>query len=406
MTSINPRHRGQHAPRSRVLVVHQAAELYGSDRSLLDLLAGLDRSRLEPIVCVPQSGPLVDRLRALAIEVQVAPLLKVRRGTLLAPWRLVRLVGEIRRALREIDTLVNGRGIDCVYTNTLAVLAGALWAARNKVPHIWHVREIIDRPKVVSSCFRHLVAGLADRVICNSDETRRWIAPDRAARTVTIWNGTESLPDEVRLPEARAKARARLALPTGVPVILVVGRINARKGQDLVVDAVELIRPEHQAPFRLLFVGGGVPQESGALDTLKARIASSAHASRIEIHPFAEEIADYYLAADILVLPSRHPESFGRVAIEAMSYGLPVIAAAHGGALEIIEEGSTGLFFRPNSAKALSVELTALLRDAELRQRMGEAGRDRHRESFHLEAYVAKVQAELVSAIEGSLSFL
>lgn len=385
---------------STILVVHQSAELYGSDRSLLDLLGGLDRSRFVPIVCVPEHGPLIDKLQAFGIEVHVAPLLKVRRRTMLEPWRVLKIPGAVRRAMEVITQLVGGRKVNLVYTNTLAVMAGAIWASCNKIPHVWHVREIINRPPIVSFCFRRLVATLADRIICNSNETLQWVASGQSTSAVTVWNGIESLADTVHLPALRASARSRLNLPSNVPVILVVGRINARKGQDLVLDAIEMIQPEHKAPFHLLFVGGVVHGETAPLDALKAKIAKSIHASQISVHPFTDQVADYYLASNILVLPSRHPESFGRVAIEAMSFGLPVIAAAHGGALEIVEEGETGLFFTPSSAQALASKLLTLLKDAELRERMGEAGRNRQRRLFSIGAYVEQMHSELLAALE------
>ena len=211
-----------------ILIVHQSAELYGSDRSLLDLLSTLDRTRFIPIVCIPEHGPLEGRLKELGIEIHITPLLKVRRSTLSKPWKLPQLPGVVARVLREVSALVKGRKIDLVYTNTLAVMAGAFWAAKNKVPHVWHVREIIHQPKLASIFFRTIVSALSDRVICNSDETRRWISP-RSANALTVWNGVASIDTTAPPGDLRAAARARLNLSPDVPVILMVGRINERK---------------------------------------------------------------------------------------------------------------------------------------------------------------------------------
>ena len=63
----------------RVLVFHQSAELYGSDRSLLDLLIGLDRDRYEFIICLPEHGELEVELCKHGFEVQVIPIIKVSR---------------------------------------------------------------------------------------------------------------------------------------------------------------------------------------------------------------------------------------------------------------------------------------------------------------------------------------
>jgi glycosyltransferase involved in cell wall biosynthesis len=382
-----------------ILIVHHSAELYGADLSLLDLLSGLDMSRFTPIVCIPEQGPLVDRLKVLGIEVHITPLLKLSRHTLSTPWKLPLVLSLVFRALREISTLVKGRKIDLVYTNTLAVIAGALWAAKNRVPHVWHVREIIPRPRLASIFFRAIVSALSDQVICNSDETRRWIAPRSSATAVTVWNGTKSIDATLPLGDLRAAARAKFNLAQDVPVVLMVGRVNARKGQDLLLNAVEMIDRTVGVPFHLMFVGGGAPGETRSVKQLLRNIAASTHRCQISVHSFADQINEYYLAADIVVVPSRHPESFGRVVIEAMSYGLPVIAAAHGGVLESVENKRTGLFFQPNNAHELYTQLMLLLKDGELRRRLGLAGRERQRDLFTVETYVEKVQTILLAVI-------
>lgn len=380
-----------------ILVVHHSAELYGSDRSLLDLLSAMDKSRFAPIVCIPEQGPLVDRLQRLGVEVHITPLLKLCRRTLSTPWKLPLLPSHVFRALREISVLVNGRKIDLVYTNTLAVMAGALWAAKKKVPHVWHVREIVHRPRLASIFFREIVAALSDQVICNSEETRRWIMPRTSAPAITVWNGIEPIQVESRPGSHNTHARQRLNLPADALVVLMVGRINERKGQDLLMDAIEMIDIQTVVPFHLLFVGGGAPGETLAVERLLANVAGSKHRDRISLHSFADPIDDYYLAADIVVLPSRHPESFGRVAIEAMAYGLPVIAAAHGGVLEIVDGERTGLFFEPSNAQVLCAQLILLMKDSDMRRRFGVAGRERQRELFSVQTYVERVQAVLLS---------
>lgn len=386
-----------------ILIVHHSAELYGSDRSLLDLLSALDKSRFAPIVCIPEHGPLVDRLQSLGVEVHITPLLKLCRRTLSTPWKLPLLPGHVVRALREISALVNGRKIDLVYTNTLAVMAGALWATKNNVPHVWHVREIVHRPRLASIFFREFVSAFSDQVICNSDETRNWIMPRASVPAITVWNGVEAVNVESHPGSPTARTRRRLNLPADALVVLMVGRINERKGQDLLLDAMEMIDIEDVVPFHLMFVGGGTPGETGPVELLLKNVANSKHRSRISVHSFSEQIDDYYLAADIAVLPSRHPESFGRVAIEAMSHGVPVIAAAHGGVLEIVDGERTGLFFEPNNALALCTQLILLMKDSNLRRRLGVAGRERQQEFFTVETYVEKVQSVLLS-VAGRMS--
>jgi glycosyltransferase involved in cell wall biosynthesis len=377
-----------------VLIVHQSAELYGSDRSLFDFLSGIDRGHFLPLVLVPEHGPLVDKLASLGVEVHVTPLIKAGRRTVTSPWFAFRLAITAPRVLRAITRLVKGRRIDLVYTNTVAVLAGAIWAALHRVPHIWHVREIIQTPRIASLFYRGLVPALSARIICNSNQTRRWISPSSAA-AVTIWNGVPLIEYDILRSESRRTRRATLGLPADSVVILMAGRINGWKGQDLLLDALEKIAEEESPPFHLLLIGSGAPGQFHMVEELIQRVENSRHRGRISMHFFSDNMTDYYLSADLVVVPSRLPEPFGRVAIEAMAYGLPVIAARHGGLVEIVNEGQTGVLFEPNNAQSLKEALVALLKDAALRKCLGTAGQSRQRELFAVRTYVRNLEAEL-----------
>jgi glycosyltransferase involved in cell wall biosynthesis len=105
------------------------------------------------------------------------------------------------------------------------------------------------------------------------------------------------------------------------------------------------------------------------------------------------DIWPVWRASDIAVVPSTEPEPFGMVAIEAMACGLPVVAAAHGGLLDIVDDGRSGLLFTPRDADALAAALQRLAGDAALRQRLGSAGAQRQAEHFSLAAQVAQTRA-------------
>src|SRR3989339_291350 len=93
-------------------------------------------------------------------------------------------------------------------------------------------------------------------------------------------------------------------------------------------------------------------------------------------------------ACDLAVVPSTEPESFGMVAIEAMAAGRPVIAAAHGGILDIVEPGITGLLVKPKDEGALADAMERLLGDTELCVKMGQAGQARQAQLFSLDSQV------------------
>ena len=377
----------------RVLVFHQSAELYGSDRSLLDLLIGLDRDRYEFIICLPEHGELEVELCKHGFEVQVIPIIKVSRR-LFSISSLIGLPLESWRSFRSINQIINGRVIDFCYSNTLAVLGGAIWAFLKRKPHIWHVREIIQKPLVISLLFRLLARFFSTYVICNSIQTLGWLTgqSNPSQHNRVVWNGVATS-NALKLSNGHVKVKTDLGFNPSLPLILLVGRINAWKGQDLLIDAVDILVAQGQSDFSVAFVGSAPPGQPYFMTKLKNRIADRLFYTNIHVIEFTNDISNYYAAADIAVVPSREPEPFGRVAIEAMAAGLPVVAAKHGGLMEIIEDEVTGLLFQPNEAAALASSLKRLLQSGELRNKMGSAGRQRQIKLFSLETYRNNVVA-------------
>jgi glycosyltransferase involved in cell wall biosynthesis len=100
-------------------------------------------------------------------------------------------------------------------------------------------------------------------------------------------------------------------------------------------------------------------------------------------------VGAYYERAAVVVCPS-HREGYGVAAREAMAHGRPVVASAVGGLLDAVEDGTTGLLVPPRDPAALRSAVAMLLADADLRRRLGGAGREAARERFSWEAATAE----------------
>ena len=121
----------------------------------------------------------------------------------------------------------------------------------------------------------------------------------------------------------------------------------------------------------------------------------------MSFNSFEVDIFSVWRGSQIAVVPSTEPESFGMVAIEAMACGLPVLAAGHGGLLDIVLPEQTGLLFEPGNAAALADALARLAADPALRARLGAAGAQRQSEVFSMDRQAERTQAvyrELVAA--------
>jgi glycosyltransferase involved in cell wall biosynthesis len=182
-------------------------------------------------------------------------------------------------------------------------------------------------------------------------------AYDERTETRTIYDCAPAL----RRPAAAAvqAIRARFA---GKLLFGQVGQLDdAMKGQRLTIAAacrLESLRPN----ILFLLIGEGRDEQA-----LKAE---AGHMSNVQFTGWRADIEDYYAALDTLVFPSRS-EGLGSAILEAMSFGIPVVAAAVGGIPEVIEPGSNGILFAAGDVEELTAQLTRVADAAELRRELG-----------------------------------
>ncbi len=363
---------------------HQSAELYGSDRVLLDLACTVQAEGGTAVVLLPYSGPLTEAFAQRGIAFHVLPVVKLTRAHL-SIQGLFQLAGEALTCLGRYDRIFSGRTVHLVHSNTLAVLGGALWAKRRHLAHLWHVHEIMVSPRIAAYGFPRLVNALADHVVCNSNATLAWmhsVQPRLGAKMRVIWNG---VPAPV-VNDSSAVAQLRLQYrPQGVRLAVgLLGRINRLKGHDVLIDAAELLHHQGVRDFSLVLIGSPPPGQDTFLQQLQQRIRQSPLRERIVLQDFTANVWPSYAALDIVCVPSTEPESFGLVAAEAMAAARPVIASNIGALGEIVEDGATGFTVPPRDAQALAASLLTLLNSEALRQQMGLSGAHRMQSQFSM----------------------
>lgn len=368
-----------------ILFVHQSADLYGSDKVVFNLADRLRTYGYRTVVMLPCHGPLVAKLVEAEIDTLIQPVGKIARATL-SPrgllvlardlWRLYRLSGELRQRYE----------FDLVYSNTIATVGGALLARVWHKPHVWHVHEIICKPRVAARLFPHIVGWWADTVISNSKQTAWWlesVVPTLKEKNVVVWNGVGNATPKSASP---CVFRQAWGVRDEEIVIALVGRINRWKGHWLLLDALEQLSRDSQHSFKLVYVGDAPPGQSEIAQELRDRVKASTIRDQVVFQSFVDDIHSLWVNIDIAVVPSIEPEPFGLVAIEAMRAEKPVVGAAHGGLLEIIVDGETGTLFSPGDASALASALAALIQSSALRERYGRAGKERQQRLFSLDA--------------------
>jgi phosphatidylinositol alpha-1,6-mannosyltransferase len=286
----------------------------------------------------------------------------------------------IHRELPRID-LIHAHWVEPAFIASLANLM-------HRKPLVISVHSL--KPKV-SRLHRHTL-GIADRVLFNSDYTRRQaVEKGYACRGQVIHQGYDSSLFGT-LPRT-GNFRAKLAIPMDVPMVCAVGRMIEVKGLHILAAAAQTFLVSH--PTAHLVIAGDGPErakiESFSSGSVRSRIHFPGAIAR-------EEIAELLADADLFINPgiidrNGRAEAFGITTIEAMACGLPVIASRVGGIPETILDGVTGCLIPPADVARLAAAIENLLDDATLRKQMGTAGRQVAREKFSWNALAAKVRA-------------
>ena len=372
-----------------ILFIHQSAELYGSDKTLLLLLKNLDKNKFKPVVLLPFDGPLKEALENENIEVVIAPVLKLYRK-LFTPKNLIGFFKDIKTAFKIVNELHKKYQFTLIYSNTLAVLLGIMFAWKNNIKHLWHVHEIIEKPSLFKKAFVGLLSLKSNtHIVYNSQATKVFWELNKSIinKGVVIWNGIEIYTPESSTYELfDIRKNLFLAQPNEI-ILALVGRISRWKGQMILLDAFNNLVQKNEN-IKLVFVGAPPPNQEKFQEDLEDRISSFKLNDKVLIIPFQNEIHKIWQAIDIAVVPSTEPEPFGMVAIEAMLAHKPIVGSNHGGLTEIIENNATGFLVTPNSVQDLVIALEKLIQNELLRKEMGEKGYLRVTTAFSVEQYV------------------
>lgn len=362
----------------RIACIHQGYELYGSDRSFVESVAALRAAMpsADIEVVLPRDGPIVSSLEPYASRIVFEPLWILRRKSLLrlATIELARLPFAVWRAVRRF------RNRDLVYINTSIVTDYVIAARWFPAKSLLHIHEIPEG--LTLRILRAMSHWSGAEIIFNSRATRAAFgAPKRAASHV-IYNGVAG-PGSADATTYDSRRPLR---------VLLLGRINRIKGQEVLLDALASLPADLQGQIDVRLVGGAF-ENAEREHALAELIKAMGLETRVSVHPFVADPAGHFHWADIVAMPSRRPESLGRVAIEAMAYGKPVLASAIGGLIEVVQDGKTGWLAPPGNAIAIADRLRSIVLNPGDWAKFGAASRARYEANFSDKAIALAIAA-------------
>jgi len=357
----------------------------GTEMQVLGLARKFDPRRFSlAFGCLERQGSLEPEYDDRGWSISEYPI--DRFASITAGRQMLRLARELRMRNPEIMHSYN------FYANVFSLPAARL----AQVPCvIASIRDMGAYMTPMQQRVQRWACRLADRVVVNADAIRIWLIEEGydPGKIRVIRNGAN-------MPErdsggARRKIRSEFGIPQNAKVVIMVSRLNAKKGVEYLLDAAaQILREVPDAWF--MVVGISVLETSSGgtdyFEGLKLRTRHLGIHERFIFTGLRRDVPDLLAAADVSVLPSLS-EGLPNAVIEAMAAGLPVVGTKVGGIPELIDHGRTGLLIPPADVGALSESLTAVLDNPHLSKRLGEAARTRIQTEFSFERMVRETEA-------------
>ncbi len=370
----------------RICFVAHSAAKGGAERSLLETIKALREKGHKCYVILPRKGPLIAELEAIGVNSYVIPY----------RWMVIGRGKPLKRALKKIllfilNTImlvpvaitIKRHKCDIVYTNTITIFVGAITAKFLKLPHIWHLREFGEEDHGLKFILGErlsyaIMKKCTSAFIANSKAVAHKYKNHVNKDIYVIYNpvcieDTQQKIEGIGFDEKRNKRNLNCTI---------VGTLSEGKRQDEAIRAIgEVVKKG--ITVNLYIVGDGPVVYKDYLNHLITELGLK---NFITFTGRVENIGLIMREIDILLMCSRN-EAFGRVTIEAMRYGKPVIGSRSGGTTELIRDGFNGFLYEPGDYKSLANLITLFYHNPNLLKKMGENGKLWVEKNFTIEKF-------------------
>jgi glycosyltransferase involved in cell wall biosynthesis len=362
-----------------------------------------------PFVVLSNAGSLSLELEKNGVEVFIINLAILRR-------KYFNFSGIINRykkwkaAIPAIHNIITRHQIDTIYSNTAAVLVGGYIAHKKGLQHIWHLHEIIEKPVLMHRFFAWCMRNWSDKIIvvskaveANWQDALPTVKTENARQNVKpqmfqIYNGILPVAKKAVITQTSFENyKQSLGIPDNALVMGMAARIHFWKGQSYFVDIAKALLnyeesqslqsvQQNNRPLFFLIAGDPFPGYEYLQTELEQSLKQPALTNRVYYIGLVNDMDLFYKSIDLLILPSQQPDPLPTVVLEAMQYGLPVVATAQGGALEMVVEMETGIFIPLNNVTAAVDKINNLLHADKL-HKLGAAGKQRVEKYFSAAAF-------------------
>jgi len=377
----------------KILFFDHSPIMSGAEYSLLDILQGLKNKPMDYSLLTIRGSKLIKQTNDIGIEtIEISlpeRLLYINKNDFQRqPLKIIQSVGSVIKTVIGIYNILRRGKYDAIYTNTLKShilggLAGRLAGAKV----IWHMRDIPIQPRP-KRAIQFASTFIPDKIIAVSEAVGKQFGGRKVS---VIHNGIDAEAIQKKaVQEMPVEIQRIMESSSGGPAIGIVGQIARWKGQDVFLRAAKLLA-EKLPQAKFLIIGEALFDEKDFRLELNNFVGNNNLQKRVTFTGHLENVYPVLKQLDVLVHCSVDPEPFGRVIIEAMALGVPVIATRGGAVDEIITNGENGLIVPPGDQNQLVEAVENILTDKTMRNRIVSNGTIKVQKVFGLKEMLDKI---------------
>ncbi|BAZ41134.1 group 1 glycosyl transferase [Calothrix sp. NIES-4101] len=355
----------------KILFLDQSGKPGGAELCLIDIAKPYRHHCLVGLFADGSFKSLLEQ-NEIPVEILTNREIQVRKESSLSQGlasltQLLPLINKVATIAREYDL---------IYANTQkALVVGAIASFISRRPLVYHLHDILS-PEHFSKTNRTIAVSLANRfaklIIANSQASKQaFIEAGGKENIIEIaYNGFDSNLYQISNDEIK-KLRQELGLENKF-IIGHFSRLSPWKGQHILIEALAKC-PENAV---VILVGDALFGEQEYVKKLHLQVTNLGLGNRVKFLGFRNDIPQLMSACDLIAHTSTAAEPFGRVIVEGMLCGKPVIAAKAGGAMEIVENGVNGFLVVPNQPQELAIVINQCMQEIEKTQTLANKARE------------------------------
>ena len=385
----------------RIIFITHYAELYGANRSLLDLINGLSKFGLnDALLIAPKKGDLLSEAAKYNIACRVIPFVnethKVYQKPSLAKAKAKKIYNRIITILYSRSLKQKNKKL-IIHSNSSATLIGYNFSRLLKAPHVWHIREfgLQDYNFEYNFNYDYFQACLSKAhtaIAISKAVYEKRVANCSASNKTIIYNGV-IFKDELQKNKTTISTQNNNA--SAVFTFGIIGLISKEKNQLDAIEALRFLKSENKN-VQLLIAGNYA--DGDYFTFLNKKIEDYNLQQNAQFLGFLKNTNGFYNKINCLLICSKH-EAFGRVTIEAMSYGIPVIGFNNAGTAEIIQDKYNGLLYY-NGASELAEKMNVIISNKEVLKNLQLNALQTVEKNFTIDSYAQAVLNVYLNALQ------